>query len=509
MFRMFASEFNISKLCPSCNVFAVKFGGHLKPRLIIAVPHHGHLGTSFIIYLSLTTDPIRYAPVAANNRFIIPNQPTMPHWRIEGDILYALIRTVAFYETYALLGSFSFAAIQASGLIEDLDLNRNSRKICFVINSLEGGGAERILTIVINEVAKRLGHNGVSLVLLDDRPKMFLLSPSIEVVQLDAEASLFKSTTSLFREVRKMRPDILVSFLARSNYAAILVGSLLGIPRVISERVHTTSHFSRGWGRYMSRLITRLLYPRASAAICVSEGIAIDLVENYGVKREKIVVIANPVDPEKISADGAEKPGIELPPHFLVAVGRLVPNKNFTGLIHAYSKLKQKVPLLILGEGPLRGDLEAMTADLGLSDAVRFPGYLTNPHAVIARARVFVSASNAEGFPNALIEAMVLGVPVIATDCDSGPAEILGGNPMTKVSDVTHAPYGILVPMGDNDKLVRAMELMFQPAVSKIYAKAALARAKEFELRSPIEQYVATIERYQLERGTGFGDDGR
>jgi glycosyltransferase involved in cell wall biosynthesis len=132
-----------------------------------------------------------------------------------------------------------------------------------------------------------------------------------------------------------------------------------------------------------------------------------------------------------------------------MGIGRLAPKKDFPTLLRAFAEIrgKYRARLMILGEGPARGELEALVRELDLEADVALPGFVENPYAYLARANLFVLSSRWEGLPTVLIEAMFCGVPVVATDCPSGPREILGGG-----------RYGTLVPVGDMDALTHAME---------------------------------------------------
>src|SRR5262249_49823563 len=144
--------------------------------------------------------------------------------------------------------------------------------------------------------------------------------------------------------------------------------------------------------------------------------------------------------------------------------------------------------------GPERGHLEALIAELGLEGRVLLPGYARNAFAIVSRATLFAAASNAEGFPNALVEAMGLSVPVVATDCDSGPAEILGRGTAQKVTDVSEAQWGLLTPTNDEAAMARALMLMQRDDKRTHYAGRALKRAQDFSVKQAIDAYAREIQ---------------
>jgi glycosyltransferase involved in cell wall biosynthesis len=371
-----------------------------------------------------------------------------------------------------------------------------ARRILFIINSLEGGGAERVMCLVAAAVAEAERHWRVTLATLDQACDSYSLSERVTRIRLNAGGKgLLWSMIALRRLLRLERPDIVVSFLTRSNCAAIACSRLAGIPCVVSERVHTTSHLSSDRGRRLKKALIRCLYPYADRIVAVSQGIRNDLVEHYGVAATQVVTIHNPVDAERIRRAALTTPPVDLPHDFIVAVGRLVPNKNFSMLLRSYAAANINSSLVILGEGAERSRLEALASELGVSDKVHFLGFAPNPHAILARARFYVSPSNAEGFPNAMIEAMFIGLPVVSTDCESGPSEILqGGAGSPKVTELTKAKFGILVPPDDERAMSAALQTMSEPRNRGYFAALARKRAHDFSLDRSLTEYRAVID---------------
>lgn len=370
-----------------------------------------------------------------------------------------------------------------------------ARRILFIINSLEGGGAERMMCLVAAAVAEAERHWRVSLATLDQERDSYALSERVTRIRLNTGGSLLWSMIALRRLLRLERPDVVISFLTRSNCAAIACSRLAGIPCVVSERVHTTSHLSSDRGRRLKKALIRCLYPYADRIVAVSQGIRDDLVEHYGVSARQVVTIHNPVDAERIRRAALIAPSVDLPHDFIVAVGRLVPNKNFSMLLRSYAAANIGSSLVILGEGAERSRLEALASELGVSDRVHLLGFAANPHAILARAQFYVSPSNAEGFPNAMIEAMCIGLPVVSTDCESGPSEILqGGAGAPKVTELTKARFGILVPPDNERAMSAALRTMSEPRDRGHFAAAARRRAHDFSLDHSLMEYRAVID---------------
>lgn len=369
-----------------------------------------------------------------------------------------------------------------------------SGRIAFVLNSIGRGGAEPALFRLLDYLrASPDCAADLHLILLDDLPQVRPVPQGVTVHSLDARASLLRSIAGVSRSLRAIRADLAVSFLVRANVATAIGARRAGIPSVICERMHLSSHLAEnhhGLALAGARLMPRVFYPWATAAVGVSTGVTQDLVDVFGFRPDRAQTIFNGYDLDAIRA-AAERPAtIDLPPRYIVAMGRLVWNKNFGQLIAAYAKLIDAPPLVILGEGDERPALEQAIASAGLSGRVLMPGHLTDPLPVMARADYFVASSLNEGFPNAMAEAMILGLPVVATNCPSGPAEILTGDPGMAVSGVIEADYGILVELRSVEALAQGMALMADPQRHAHYAAQSAARARNFSIADIMPAYV-------------------
>ncbi len=205
--------------------------------------------------------------------------------------------------------------------------------------------------------------------------------------------------------------------------------------------------------RYLMLRLVRCFYPWADAVAAVSHGVADDLAQAAAIPRQQIQVIYNPIVTPDLRRK-AQQP-LEHPwfapgePPVLLAIGRLAPQKDYPTMIKAFAHVRNTRPvrLIILGEGTERSSIEALVKRLGLEASVNLPGFVANPYTYLSRASVFVLSSRWEGLPTVLVEALHCGAPVVATDCPSGPREILAGG-----------QYGQLVPIGDVVALAQAIE---------------------------------------------------
>jgi glycosyltransferase involved in cell wall biosynthesis len=323
-------------------------------------------------------------------------------------------------------------------------------RIAFLLPDFAIGGAERVALTLITAFLER----GIEIDLVLVRPEGELLSAlpgEVNVVSLGG-GRLRSSLRPLIRYLRDQKPDAVQVRMWPLTLLPIAGRRLAGSAArtvVSDDNVLSKAYTDRGrFHRLVLRASIALFYPLADARIAVSEGVAKDLAMLGGLERNSITVLNNPVAlPSR--HDGSREIDWGGEGLRILAVGCLIPVKNYSLLLRSFAQLTRSRParLVILGEGQERGQLESLAAKLGIADRVTMPGATTDLSPYYASADVFVLSSHNEGFGNVLVEAMHHGLTVVSTDCPTGPREILEGG-----------RYGYLTPSGDADGLAAAID---------------------------------------------------
>ncbi|MCM1134043.1 MAG: glycosyltransferase [Clostridium sp.] len=322
------------------------------------------------------------------------------------------------------------------------------KTVALYISSASKGGAER----VVMNLAEYFCQEGYRVLLVTTRvvKEEYPLPEGVERIisepgPRELSGGRIANFTARFCKLRgiwkKERPDVILSFIGKNNMMAILTAAGLKIPVAVSVRGEPTEEYYNRWLRLM-----------AKGLFCFASGVILQTKRCYDffpkAVRKKAVTLRNPVHANffRERFEGEREKTI-------VAVGRIDENKNHKLLIEAFGGIAGKFPeyrLVIYGEGEKRKELRELSAALGLEDRIFLPGNVDNVAELIYKAQVFVLPSNTEGMPNTLLEAMLLGLTVISTDCPcGGPAEL-----------IRHGTNGLLIPAGDVKKMEEALELV-------------------------------------------------
>jgi glycosyltransferase involved in cell wall biosynthesis len=365
-------------------------------------------------------------------------------------------------------------------------------KIIFFLPTLTGGGAERVVVNLINNIDR--GMFEPSILLLHKKGEYFKqVSEDVHINYLEVGHMRY-ALPKLIKFLNKYSPDVVVTNMVDANITGILANMMTNKKTKIIVVEHSTWGIAKlKFSKYKQAIFTKLmkwLYPKADTVITVSQGVADDLAEQLSLKKEKIKVIYNPIVGEYIPLLSEQKvnhlwfENKQYP--VLVAVGRLIDAKDYFTMLKALSIVKKITPvrLMILGQGPLEERLKEFSKGLGLTNYVDFLGFQENPYKYIAKADLLILSSRWEGLPTVLVEALACSTRVISTDCPSGPREIL-----------ENGEYGVLVPVGDAEKMAEAIfsEINKLKNGDLDFGNELKRRAKDFSIQIACEKYTEIL----------------
>lgn len=318
-------------------------------------------------------------------------------------------------------------------------------KILLIIPTLRQGGAERVMSELANQWSSE--KKNIHMVLLAKSKQFYELSESVKIHKLGFQnlgrtQKVFSEVKVFFRLrrlIKNEKPDYILSFMDKYNVFTILASRFLDVEVFVSDRSNPNKTISSSLF-----FLKKATYKYADGIIAQTE-LAKDVIEST-YKNNNVEIIPNPIK------EICLYPNIKRE-NIIINIGRLIPEKGQKYLLEAFSLIKDKSwKLIILGEGPLRKDLESQILRLGLRGQVYMPGSVSNIDKWLARASIFAFSSISEGFPNALLEAMVSGLPCVSFDCDTGPRDI-----------IRNKENGFLIPLKNSV----IMSVIFEELISK------------------------------------------
>jgi glycosyltransferase involved in cell wall biosynthesis len=394
------------------------------------------------------------------------------------------------------------------------------KRVYFFIGTLSKGGAERTVSTISQHISPDIDIK----ILLFGTDTRIDYPVRGDLLYLDETRinTPFNKLLTIFRRAKRIRqlkqkdPDaVFISFLEYPNLLNVL--SSQSARTVLSVRNHISIKHRKGLKALFWKTLIRLTYHQASQVLAVSNDIRMDLIKHFNISPQKVSVLYNAYDLSYLTAQAE----IELEPKYrtifenptLITMGRMNAQKGQWHLIRAFSKIKTQVPsaqLVILGEGQMMPALKALAEESGNAAAIHFLGFQKNPHHLIARSKAFVLPSHHEGFPNALAEAMACGVPVIASDCHSGPREILAPSEADQAEidyGIQSGRFGLLYPVDYSRNLSAqipltasearlaelAVSLLINADDHRLFAGLSRQRISDFGLASVIGEWESII----------------
>ncbi|MDF0708333.1 glycosyltransferase [Flagellimonas okinawensis] len=379
----------------------------------------------------------------------------------------------------------------------------SKKKLSIFINNLNHGGAQKIASVLMNELSSEFE---IFLVLIENSIVYEVPnSVKIEVLGKKNKSNLFDKFLNVFRYhsfCKKNSIEVSLSLLTQPNYISALT-KIFGSKTKVVLSEHTYQSLWRANEKVyatLKKIIISLLYNKADKIITVSNKIRLDLIENYGVKKDKVVTVFNPYPIEKINSLSKVKIEEESNNSFnFVTVGTLYHVKNQELLLRSFAKLKsENIHLRIVGDGELKEHLIKLSKELNIHDKVTFVGFTDNPFKYLGTSDVFVLSSNNEGLPNVIIEALACECAVVSTDCISGPREILA--PGTSIDQqlkdtIEFADFGILVPIKNENLMAEAMEKIIEDSkLLNNYKEKSFERALFFDAKNSVRGYIENLQ---------------
>lgn len=363
-----------------------------------------------------------------------------------------------------------------------------TKKVLFVLNNLEGGGAEKMMAKIMNGFVL----NGITVHLLLGKKTGIHLNTIHQTIKVDeAGGQSFFRYFRHFLQVFKANNYTHIFCIGYQTSSAALLARKFSSTKT---KIYSTHHFAypahrpaKYWkGDLLLKMYYYFLFPSADKIIAVSKGALAWLKKFSGRKLTQGIVIYNPAVDDSIRQKAAEPFSLPVQAQgkkILLTVGRLNMEKDHNTLLKAFSKFKVQHPLSILfiiGEGPLKDNLDQQIIQLGLQQDVFLYGFQQNPYKWMAACDVFLLSSQFEGFGNVLAEAMSLGKTIVSTDCPVGPAEILD-----------NGKFGYMCPVADADAMATAMEKAIDHPLNE---EMLITASHAYHLEIALEKYLQTLE---------------
>ena len=362
------------------------------------------------------------------------------------------------------------------------------KKLSILIYSLASGGAERVVSILLKELSDKYK---ITLFLMNDTI-FYDIPKNVKVTFLEKshphENGIIKLLKLPFLAYKysKIKSEISISFMNRPNYINVLSNFFKKSKTIISERIAPSQEYKNNSLKdKISKFLIKNLYQKADIVVPNAKYIAYELETMFKVPKEKLKVIYNPIFKKKCVFPQKTSKFV------FIHIGRMETQKNHKLLIKAFNKLDIDAELWLIGDGYLRGGLEKIA-----NNNIKFLGLQKDVYKFLSKADCFVFSSDYEGFPNVLLEALNCNLPIISTDCKSGPREILAPNSDFKIQTETIeiCEYGILVGVRRKQYMIQAMKLIYENSELRYNFKTKTQdRIKEFDITKIMREWEKII----------------
>lgn len=375
--------------------------------------------------------------------------------------------------------------------------------IGIIIQKLKNGGAERAAANLSKDLSEKYN---VYLITFDGTDIAYEYGGSLINIDLPATNNKIKKIINFIKRIIRVRKvkkekniNISISFMEGANLINILSKKK---DIVITSERNLPSFF------YKRKTKIKYICNKADKIVTLSKLVREDLVNNFGINREKIIPIYNSCDLNRLNIYSNEVNEIvktfDKNKRYIITMGRLNYQKGQWHLIKAFEIVKNKIPnveLLILGKGELEGQLKELVQKMELQESVKFLGYMKNPHTILNYCDIFVFSSIVEGLGNVLLEALAFSKPIVSTDCDAGPREILAPNTdmNKKTNEIEYAEYGVLVPafseerINENNIKDEEKEGMLANAIIRLLEDYELRKKYEIKAKERIKEFEPNI----------------